>query len=152
MKKCQIIIIALFLVLFPCSISFADDFASEANFKLRIMKTIPSLNYDQLIRLNEEVQKRLFEMSIIDGIVIPQGIYTIGSDIPSGSYRVTFDNKTGFDVCGVGVFTISGEEVFVTVLGYGGSDLIGKLVVPEEGYIRILYGDVTFYKYTGLFQ
>ncbi len=158
MKKCPVIIFALFLILFSCSVSLADDLASDANFKLRIMKTIPSLNYDQLIRLNEEVQKILFEKSIIDGIMIEPGTYEVGVDIPAGNYY--FEGVLGRFPSSIHVYPSwdkmgsFDETQYIYNIGYGSSsDSVksGKFALFDGNIVQIIQGPVTIHTFMGLF-
>lgn len=145
MKKLLALALALFLL--P-AVAFSEDVTDLEAF-------FDSCTFEELMNLNRVVQLYLFKKAALsdpNGVQVPPGTYTVGTDFPAGTYRIEFQNKTGFEVCGVGVYDDSGSPVYDCVLGYGSADSIGKIELKYGYSVVLYYGTATFFPYTGLFH
>ena len=137
MKRILTVILALVLL---CPSALADV-------------DLSSMSADELLALNKQISLDLFEkQALVDGVKVPAGQYTVGDDIPAGTYRIEYRGSLNTSFVS---FMASNEETwlsFSTILGFDSSSEIGKLELPEKTHIEITGGDVYFYTYTGLFH
>lgn len=124
-----------------------------ANGEELLQKKLGDLTFEELSIINYNIQLRMFEKgSLIDGVKVPAGLYVVGTDIPSGTYRIEYRPSDEYDFCS---FLATNEaEMFgyQTMLGFGGASEIGKIELTDGTNIQITRGDVYFYTYTGLFH
>lgn len=74
MKKILVIIIAVLCI--ACAAA-AEDI------------DISGLSFDQLVALKERINLALFESDEWQEVVVPQGIWKVGKDIPAGKWTIT---------------------------------------------------------------
>ena len=116
---------------------------------------ISSLTLDELTALNQRVQLSMFEKgSLIDGVKVSSGIYTVGVDIPAGVYRIEYRPMLDTSFCSFMAYNESDENFlsFITTLGFDSSTEISKIDFANGTHVEISGGDVYFYTYTGLFH
>ena len=144
-KLISILLIIAFLI--P-SVTLADR--SE---QIKWRKRFSSLNDDGLNDVIIALQEVLFMHYIsADGVKIPSGQYTVGTDIPPGTYRIEYKPLTETSFCN---FLAVNEKTgfgYTTILGFDSSNEIGKIELTEGTEITLTGGDVYFYTYTGLFH
>ena len=137
MKKLITIILILALLLPAAALADLPD--------------ISVLTMDELIELNRQIQLKLFSEKLIDGITVPSGVYTVGVDIPEGTYKIVYHMP--FDTAFCSFFLREAEGgVYATQLGFGSSTEIGKIYLKNNAYVSIDGGSVVFYPYVGLFN
>ncbi len=68
------------LVLLPC-VALADVDLTEMNFT-------------QLINLEKQLQREIMSRPEWKEVTVPQGFWTVGVDIPAGTYTITRANKS----------------------------------------------------------
>ena len=109
---------------------------------------ISGLTHNELIELNHRIQMRLFSEKLMNGVNIPVGRYTVGEDIPAGSYRVAISAENGLIV----IYSPDEKTVCSYALGlvYDVYE-IGKITLEEGQIFDLSYGSVTLYPYSGLF-
>ena len=109
---------------------------------------ISGLTHNELIELNHRIQMRLFSEKLMNGVNIPVGRYTVGEDIPAGSYRVAISVENGLIV----IYSPDEKTVCSYALGlvYDVYE-IGKITLEEGQIFDLSYGSVTLYPYSGLF-
>jgi len=112
---------------------------------------ISDMTNDELIELNHQIQLRLFSEQLVNGVKIPAGIYTVGVDFPAGTYRIEYMPKSDTSFISLLAYNQDPFMQFSTILGYTGSNEIGKLELPDGAYFEV-DGDVYFYAYSGLFN
>lgn len=111
---------------------------------------ISDLTTDELIELNHQIQARLFSEQLVSGVTVPPGRYTIGEDIPAGTYRIEITGGTGFfDVYdkegGRNTMTgLTGELYSVTE--------IGKIEFVDGNILALYNSTFIFFPYAGLFD
>ena len=119
---------------------------------LAAVPDISALPEAELLELNRQIQLRLFSQQLVDGVTVPDGVYTVGEDIPAGTYRIVYNQGGEFDFCSFLAINEAALDSFMTILGYGGSSEIGKLALSEGTVITLERGSVIFYAYSGLFN
>ena len=144
MKRLFVLILALVLC---CSSALAD----HGTVQSWIETLTPLLDDIRYIEdANEAVQRLLFEhYATADGVMVPAGMYSVGTDIPAGTYRIEY---RGSDLSFVSFVMEYGDLQYITNLGLGNSKEIGKMVLAEGASVMIEQGDLYFYTYTGLFH
>ena len=134
MKK--LIAITLILAMIVSAAALAD------------LPDISGLTNEELIELNHQIQMRLFSEKLAEGVNIPVGTYTIGEDIPAGSYRI----ETSSDLGVLLVTSPDGKSIGTYLLGTTYDTLeIGKIVLEEGQTFELSYCSVTLLPYSGLF-
>ena len=105
----------------------------------------------ELLALSRQIQLLLFGEKLAAGVTVNPGTYTIGEDIPAGSYKVDVVNP---NVSGYLMITdASGEYVASHFLGEMlGTNTIGKLVLEDGQTVEISGTNVLFYSYAGMFN
>lgn len=110
---------------------------------------ISGLSHDELIQLNHQIQLRLFSEQLVNGVKVPPGTYTIGEDIPAGSYRVEVEGENGM----YAVYDANGEPTDSSLCGSFHDVLeFGKLILTEGTTFEIKYATFVLYPYSGLFH
>ena len=110
---------------------------------------ISGLSHDELIQLNHQIQLRLFSEQLVNGVKVPPGTYTIGEDIPAGSYRVEVEGENGM----YAVYDANGEPTDSSLCGSFHDVLeFGKLILTEGTTFEIKYTTFVLYPYSGLFH
>lgn len=109
---------------------------------------ISGLTHNELIELNHRIQMRLFSEKLINGVNIPIGRYTVGEDIPAGSYRVAISAENGL----IAISSPEGKSVCSYLVGstFNVAE-IGKITIEEGQIFDLTYCSVTLYPYSGLF-
>lgn len=147
MKK-VILIAAAFVMLF-CSVASATSFDNP----------FETMN-DQEIMLcyqltMEQMNKRgLSPYSSARGVTVPQGRYTVGVDIPAGTYRLEFPDDE-FDTGMIYIYPDADTEYpakWYSVGKYSHVQILGKLELSEGMIFDLQDTTATFYIYTGLLQ
>lgn len=123
MKK--IISLVLVLLLFP-ALAMAEI-------------NLSSMTNDELIQLKTQILDELLTRSEIKEVKVPAGEYTVGEDIPVGSYTVYADSAA----C---MLTVNEYEVLHYL---GQSEHIGKLVLKDGDTVNLV-GSCIFTIYQGL--
>ncbi len=141
MKK--LIVILLIVLLVPV-VSIGESL---------LQKKLGDLTYEELLIINRNIQPRLFEKgALVNGVRVPAGVYNVGEDIPAGTYRIEYNQQTGYDFCSFLAINEAEDFGFTTTLGLGSTSEIGKIELTDGTYIEITGGEVYFYTYTGLFH
>lgn len=134
MKKLISFLIALVILLAPCALAEID---------------LSGLSFAELIELRDRIQQELFTRDEWQAVLVPQGLWKVGEDIPAGSWRL---------ICGVQKETTSlSDYAYVrigTELRDNGAELSGisswnyefKLYNPYNKYFKA--GDMTEYSVT----
>lgn len=147
MKKIFIVFLALALL---CSSALADHGS--------VQEWLDVLAQFEDIRVvedaNEAAQRILFEhyAASAEGVKVPAGNYTVGVDIPSGTYRIEYHGTIDTDFVS---FLASNESTcfgFTSILGFTGASEIGKIELTDDTAVQISGGDVYFFYYTGIFH
>lgn len=112
---------------------------------------ISNLSSEELIELNRQIQLKLFSEKLLDGITVPSGVYTVGTDIPEGTYRIVYHMPYDTAFCSFHLQEAEGG-IYSTLLGFGSSTEIGKIYLRNNAYVSIDGGDVVFFPYAGLFN
>lgn len=130
-----------------------DEYLVEKSGKTAFEIKLDAMSDAELLALNRRVQTRLFSEKLVNGVKVPEGVYSVGTDIPEGSYRVEMIHNSEYDACVIDVYDAAGTETYFTSLGFPGSSYeIGKLTIRSGDSISILGGTVIFYAYSGLFN
>lgn len=133
----KLITLILILAMFLPAIALAD------------LPDISGLSHDELIQLNHQIQLRLFSEQLVNGVKVPPGTYTIGEDIPAGSYRVEVEGENGM----YAVYDANGEPTDSSLCGSFHDVLeFGKLILTEGTTFEIKYTTFVLYPYSGLFH
>ena len=134
----------LLVLTFVCSSALSEDLLS---------KKLGDLSLDELMIINRNIQLRIFEKeATINGVTVPAGLYVVGQDLPSGTYRVVFNSVRDTDYCSFLAVNESESFGFTTILGFSGSPEIGKIELSKNTHITITGGELVFFTYTGLFH
>lgn len=103
------------------------------------------MTFDQLIETRVELNKEIMSRPEWKEVTVPAGEWIVGSDIPAGSYSVTYSG----DVFAT-VTVTDGEENnylkngnLVAMQVVTPDDFVGRLVL-EEGYIVSISSEVIF--------
>lgn len=129
-------------ILLPC-IAFAGS-----------QESLADLTIEQLIALNASVRSELFtRKAAVDSVRVPPGKYTVGPDIPAGTYRVSFPELTNTSHGQIDVNDQDGEWVtgYVISVNFGATE-IGKLELSEDMTVELYGVNAYFSTYTGLFN
>ena len=112
---------------------------------------ISGLSYDELIEVSRKIQMQLFSSQLVNGVNVPPGEYTVGEDIPEGSYRVGIVNKEYNSMITIN----SAEKKVITSYTLGdlyGAYEVGKLTLENGMILEVDFAPSIFYSYAGLFN
>ncbi len=146
MRKAITILLAAILLLMPL-VSFAEmDFSG--------------LSFDELLKLRDEITKALWESEEWKEVVVPEGTYLVGRDIPAGHWTIA-PHPDNSNVAGKGIhmkigkyLKENGVDVDITKAGNFstniGRDIENYSLVLQEGYyIQISNGKAVFSRFIG---
>ena len=131
--------------------SYAEQYAKENGipFDLSTVTTehisqgaandISPMPFDELLVLHQDTYKALVSHPDFKSVLIPTGIYTIGTDIPAGDYRITTSHS-------VSMLGIDGTWTVYTITP---ENPMGKLTLVDDDVIEVT-NSVTFETYIGL--
>ena len=116
---------------------------------------LDSMSYDELLELSQAVEAKMREMPEWGGVLVPEGVYTVGTDIPAGKYTYsTLSNRVD-----TYVFSTE-EEVLLAVTGNRSGYLFCYVArvdkepfnidFAENTYINVNGGTALLKPYTGL--
>jgi len=131
--------------------SFEDgSFPETSDFSNgSIVTELKSMSNLELIKLQHQISRMLFEKNLESGVRVPAGTYEIGSDIPAGSYRITIDKEETRG--SIDIFE-NGEMVDIMLVGSAYSLFeIGKINLVENQTLKVEDTEIMLYPYTGLF-
>ena len=112
---------------------------------------ISGLSKAELLELNRQIQLKLFAENLLEGVTVPSGVYTVGVDIPEGSYKIVYHMPFETAFCSFSLLEEKGG-MYSTFLGFGGSTEIGKIYLQNNAIVTIDGGDLVFFPYAGLFN
>lgn len=113
---------------------------------------ISGLSQDELIELSHQIQLRLFNEKLVNGVVVPVGTYIIGEDIPEGSYRLELEtplNNSMITINSKNKGKVIGSHLLGEIYGFFE---VGKITLEKDQVIEITFGPLKIYPYTGLFN
>ena len=119
-------------------------------FALADVPDISDLNNDDLLLLLQNIQRRLFDDHLVDGVSVSQGTYIVGEDIPAGVYRIEITGGTGY----YELSAFHGGKLLntgITGKSYNVTE-IGKIVLSEGNELMIANSTFVFFPYTGIFH
>ena len=127
--------LAAFLI---TSVLFSGAAFAEINFD--------DYTVEELIALKTQITEVITERtSTKKSVRVPMGEYTIGVDIPAGTYTLTFNG----DYAMISVYSESGEFLKSNLLS-GESNTIGKIELQNGQQIKLSSGPIVFSPYKGL--
>lgn len=139
MKKLLSLILALALLLPAAALADLPD--------------ISGLTDDELLELNHQIQLRLFSEQLVNGVEVPAGEYTVGSDLPAGVYRMEVVTPSAGGYLYVFASAERQTPVNQSFLGeYWGVMEIGKIELTDGNVLRISGNSLRIFPYTGLFH
>lgn len=100
MKKLLVVLLTLALLMPICASAIDNSFVKD-------------LNYSELEELYEAVSHRIVEVGGFKSLKIPKGVYTIGVDIPQGSYLIKPEVEGDFYQTLIGVYDEDLQPVYV---------------------------------------
>ena len=101
---------------------------------------ISGLSEEELIELSHQIQMILFNEKLINGVDVPAGEYTVGTDLPAGTYRMVIVEEQKMAI----------DESFLGE--YWGVTEIGKITLSDGNILRISGNTLRLFAYTGLFN
>ena len=113
---CMLLVAALFL---PC--------AALADYDLSTMST------DELLAMRSAINAELMTRGIEKEVLVPEGTYIVGVDIPAGSYTVRPESSQAY----VNVYDAYGNFVDNTHMTKKDGEYIGKLVLTENQTVKV---------------
>lgn len=132
MKK-ALSLVLITLLLFSTPFTLAETDLSEMSF-------------EELVALRQEIDLLLFASDEYKQVTVPQGKYTVGVDIPAGTYSLSGDAAM------VEIFLDSSESSKMSAGLYGVTEdrPVAKLVLEDGWIVSVSIGNVVFTTYTGL--
>ena len=112
------------------------------------------LTYDseELVDINAALQYVLFmDKAALNGVPVITGVYTVGEDIPAGSYRIEFPEAKE-DTFGTLLVYYPNKETYkwYNIGPAFNVTSIGKITLEEEMIVDISAITAVFYTYTGI--
>lgn len=127
MKKLAVVLI-IALCLFP---TFA-----LADIDLSVM------TFDELVSLNSALLAEIASRDEFKEVTVPAGDYTIGKDIPAGTYSLSLPSGSFGSM-----ITVNSLEKFHSLTGSQG---VGKIELKDGDEISITAGSIVFAPFIGL--
>lgn len=133
MKK-LVRLLAAFLV---ASVLFSGTAIAEINFD--------DYTVEELMALKSQIHTEIIKRRIDDNTVrVPMGTYTVGIDIPAGSYTLT----GGSDVAMITLYSPNGDIITFHSLYF--QDKIGRIDLESGQKVEIQFGGIIFMTYRGI--
>lgn len=126
---------ALLLVL--CSFC-ACSFASEDPFEC--------LTDEQVLLISQMAHNELITRGYIKSAVVPQGVYIVGVDLPSGTYSVSHEGS----VSTVEVYPSAASQDDIYDYTIYDDEIIGRIVLEDGQRLEVKHKPVFLTVYSGL--
>lgn len=140
MKKVIALVLALFSLVSVAQAEGTIDVTSFTTEELVVLKA-------ELLSLKDSIDQELANRGEgVKNVLVPVGRYTVGEDIPAGTYTVTYEGAI------ISLVTVySGKnDTYGTGYNLSANGSIGKLELSDGQIIEVLYGSVYFSQYSGL--
>lgn len=128
MKK--LIALALILVSLIPAAAFADV-------------DLSGMSFDELVSLNGKLLEEIMSRDEFKEVTVPTGAYTVGEDIPAGTYSLAMATGTYG-----GMIQINGYQDAYTVTST--DPIVGKVTLKDGDSVEISMGSIVFKPYVGL--
>lgn len=100
---------------------------------------------EELMALKSQIHTEIIKRRIDDTTVrVPMGTYTVGIDIPAGSYTLT----GGSDVAMITLYSPNGDIITFHSLYF--QDKIGRIDLESGQKVEIQFGGIIFMTYRGI--
>lgn len=115
---------------------------------------ISGLTDEELLQLDWKIQAILFDHQLEDGVLVPAGVYVVGTDIPAGEYKA--DTVSDVGGCVKLYKTVADYEKgsynhFSEIyLGNMWGTLTFRLKIEEGNVLYIYSNSLKLYRYHGL--
>lgn len=128
----RILSLLVALVLFlPCTACADYDFAS--------------MSVDELLAMRSAINAELLTRGIEREVIVPEGVYTVGVDIPAGACTIRPDSSQAY----VNIYDQHGDFVSNSHMTRRDGEYIGKVTLEDKQTVEI-GGMTIFAPYTGL--
>lgn len=132
--------VRLFSVMLAVMLLMPFAARAQMDFSLYTLEELIALK----TRITEEIAVRTDEKASFD---VPIGRYTVGEDIPCGTYAIRF---RGTGSASIVVCSREGEMLRFYMLSSGSANTVGKLELLEGQSVEIAGGQLAFSLYGGL--
>ena len=146
-----------FFFIFVMILSFVPFCACASSATGRLMnKKFIVMTDDEILEMYDlimtQIERRnLSPYSTAKGVTVPPGRYTIGVDIPAGTYRLEFPDDD-FDTGMIYIYSTSEyPDRWYTVGKFAQVQMFGKLELAEGEILDLQDTTATFFTYAGLF-
>lgn len=130
MKKCLCILLISMLMI-PCAFAESID--------------LSGLSFDELVALKDRINLAIWQNEEWQEVTVPQGVWTVGEDIPAGTWTVKCSPEEHFDYAYISwgeKLSENGENISYTKRSSTGN----KVCNPNNKYYK--NGEVTEYSFT----
>lgn len=104
---------------------------------------LSGMSFDELVSLNGKLLKEIVSRPEFKEVTVPTGTYTVGEDIPAGTYSLGLASGTFGSMIKVNGFQ---DAYAVTSTDQN----VGKIVLKDGDSVDISMGSVVFKPYVGL--
>ena len=104
---------------------------------------LSGMSFDELVSLNGKLLKEIVSRPEFKEVTVPTGTYTVGEDIPAGTYSLGLASGTFGSMIKVNGFQ---DTYAVTSTDQN----VGKIVLKDGDSVDISMGSVVFKPYVGL--
>lgn len=104
---------------------------------------LSGMSFDELVSLNGKLLKEIVSRPEFKEVTVPTGNYTVGEDIPAGTYSLGLASGTFGSMIQIndyqGVYSVSSSD-----------PAVGKVALKDGDSIKITMGSMVFKPYVGL--
>ena len=126
-------------------------FITSIGIAFAAVPDLSGLSSEDLLATIRQAQSLLFDQGLNEGVKVTQGNYIVGEDIPAGTYRIEIVDGTGY----YEVYADSNQKKMlyagITGESYDITE-IGKLVLENGNFLKLVNSSFIFYPYTGVFH
>lgn len=110
---------------------------------------ISNLTDEELVSLNEAIIEKLLDSGYLKEVTVPAGIYTVGKDIPAGSYLVKNTDKGSWPD-DINIYTNGEVSSYGWDMHFTLSEGESAKVELKNGYVIELEKTCIFTRFVGL--
>lgn len=102
---------------------------------------LSTLSFDELLQLQQRINDEIVSRPEWKETIVPAGIWTVGVDIPSGSYSISVADSAGAYI------HVEDPNQFTSIVNQGitsQSNAIGKVKLQDGFIVTIKHGSLKF--------
>lgn len=108
---------------------------------------LSAMTFEELAQLQKAIIQEMQSRDEFKSVWVPQGVYTVGEDIPAGVYSFSSNSRAAIEIYSGDPSDIANYRGMYTL---GKDEVVAKYELKDGYYVEIKYDPILFETYTGL--